>query len=305
MHELAHGGLGMAAAMAFGLTVGSYSNVVIHRAPREGTSVFTPARSQCPQCGTQLAWYDNLPVVSWLLLRGKCRSCSTPISIRYPIVEAIVATLFTLAWWALPPVDLTAAVVLGVAWYFAATLVIVTWIDVEHLIIPDSITYPGMVLGVVTSTAVPAMHEHSSLFRADAPHLSGFVISLAGILVGAGTLFAISMAGNAYAKWNGRMRERMDEAGIDDTMGFGDVKWLGVGGAFLGPALALDAFFVAAVVGSIAGLVGIAWTRMRSGEAMLGLPFGPFLGAGMLVEVVWPYAAWTVSQEWIGSLVGA
>ncbi len=304
MHELAHGGLGMATAMVCGLSVGSYSNVVIHRAPREGTSSLNPARSMCPSCSATLAWYDNIPVVSWLMLRGKCRSCSAPISARYPAVELLVGLLFTLAWWMLPPVDLTAAAVLGVAWYLAATWVIVTWIDVEYLIIPDSITYTGMGLGVVTSTALPSLHTASSLYRPESPHLSGLVVSVAGILAGAGTLLVISLLGNAYAKWNGRMRERMDEAGIDDAMGFGDVKLLGLGGAFLGPTLALDAFFVAALLGSVVGVAMIVWSKLRKGDGVLGLPFGPFLGAALLVEVAQPLAAWNFMQQMAGPVAG-
>ena len=115
-------GLAVAGGAVLGLMIGSFLNVVVYRVPL-GRSIASPP-SACPSCGSRIRPYDNVPVVSWLLLRGKCRYCSAPISIRYPIVEAIVGLLFTLAWWALPPVDLTAAVVLGVAWYLAATWVI-------------------------------------------------------------------------------------------------------------------------------------------------------------------------------------
>ena len=241
---------------AFGLVVGSFLNVCIHRLPlRE--SVVWPA-SRCPNCRAELKAYDNIPVFSYLMLRGRCRSCREPISIRYPAIELATATLFFAAF------TLFDTPILYQRLLFACAMIVLFVIDLEHRILPDVVTLPGIVLGFLFSLFMPP----------------GWLDSLIGMLVGAGALW---LMGEAYF----RLRH-------EEGMGFGDVKMLGMIGAFLGWKLMLLTLFLSSFFGSIIGLGVIA---LKGGNMRYALPFGTFLAVGALVAAVVgdQFVAWYAS----------
>jgi leader peptidase (prepilin peptidase)/N-methyltransferase len=241
---------------AFGLVVGSFLNVCIHRLPlRE--SVVWPA-SRCPNCRAGLKAYDNIPVFSYLMLRGRCRSCREPISIRYPAIELVTATVFFAAF------TLFDAPILYQRLLFACAMIVLFVIDLEHRILPDVVTLPGIVLGFLFSFFMPP----------------GWLDSLIGMLLGAGALW---LMGEAYF----RLRH-------EEGMGFGDVKMLGMIGAFLGWKLMLLTLFLSSFFGSLIGLLVIA---LKGGNMKYALPFGTFLAVGALVAAVVgdQFVAWYAS----------
>jgi leader peptidase (prepilin peptidase)/N-methyltransferase len=232
--------LGTAIAAAFGAIVGSFLNVCIHRLPRQ-KSIVSPG-SACPSCGRSLAWYDNIPILSYAVLGGRCRACGSRIAVRYPLVEAVTALLFGLCWWQFGPGMLFVSRAV-----FAAALVALFAIDLEHHLLPNVITLPGIVVGFVFSLLGPP----------------GWLDSLLGILVGGGILFAIA--------------ELYYRARHEEGLGMGDVKMLAMIGAFLGWKLAIVTLMMASVAGSVIGLGLIA---MRRGNMKYALPFGTFLALG-------------------------
>ena len=226
----------------FGLLIGSFLNAVIHRVPRK-QSIVSPG-SQCPSCGYALRWYDNIPILSYVMLGGRCRRCRKPISIRYPIVELITAAVFVAHYFVFGWTPL-----LAVRLLFAASLVALFAIDLEHHLLPDVITLPGIVVGLVASVFLPP----------------GAVESLIGILIGGGVLWLI---GEAYFRYSG-----------EEGMGGGDVKMLAMIGAFLGWKLVLVTLVLSSVAGSVLGLMIIA---IKRGSMKYALPFGTFLALGAL-----------------------
>ncbi len=228
-------------ATGLGLIVGSYLNVVIHRLPREESTLFP--RSRCPSCGAAIAAYDNVPVVSYLWLRGRCRSCKTRISARYPAIEALTGALFLACFLRFGPAIEAVAAAL-----FCALMVALGAIDAEHYILPDRITLPGIVVGLAFS-----------------PWLSwsGLGAAVLGATIGAAILSAL---------WWGWYLWRKEEG-----LGLGDVKMLAMVGAFLGWKGALVTLFAGALAGSLVGVV-----LMSRGQAGMKtkLPFGTFLAAG-------------------------
>jgi leader peptidase (prepilin peptidase)/N-methyltransferase len=232
----------------FGLIVGSFLNVCIYRLPRR-LSIVWPA-SRCTSCGRALKWYENIPVLSYLALGGHCRTCRSPISIVYPVVELVTAITFLVmfARFGLQPL-------LAVRLVFGCAMIVLLFIDLQHRILPNAITLPGIVVGVTASFLVPAP--------------PGWLDSLIGAAAGAGVLFAI---GELY------LRIRHEEG-----LGMGDVKMLGMIGAFLGWKLMLVAMVIASLLGSIVGLTVIA---ARKGGMKSALPFGTFLAIGALVAAV-------------------
>jgi len=230
----------IAIATAFGAIIGSFLNVCIYRLPLR-KSVVWPA-SACTSCGRELIWYENVPVVSWLILRGRCRTCSTPISVRYPVIEAITAVMFGLAWWYYGPGLLLVSRLL-----FGCSLIVLFAIDLEHHLLPNVITLPGIVIGFVFSWFTEP----------------GWQASLIGLLVGGGALYAIA---EAY------YRVRHEEG-----LGMGDVKMLAMIGAFLGWKLGLLTLILASFAGTIIGILLIV---TRRGGMKYALPFGAFLALG-------------------------
>ena len=230
----------LAALLLFGILVGSFANVCILRLP-EKQSVVAP-RSRCPSCQALVAWYDNVPLVSWLVLRGRCRSCAAPISFRYFVVELAHGLAALALWWRFG---------FGVEWavgfVFVTALLIVTVIDLDHRIIPDVVSLPGIVVGFVLS------------FRGT----PGPVDSGLGILFGGGVLLALAWG---YAAATGR-----------EGMGGGDIKLLGMIGAFLGWMSIPFTLLVSSLLGSVVGLWLMWWT---GSDRKYAIPFGPFLAFG-------------------------
>jgi len=225
---------------AFGAVVGSFLNVVIYRLPL-GKSVVWPA-SGCPHCSRELSWYENIPVLSWIALRGRCRTCGGPISIRYPLIEALTGVMFALAFWFYGPGALLFSRLI-----FGCALVVLFAIDLEHQLLPNAITLPGIVIGFIFS-----------LFTEP-----GWLSSLIGILVGGGVLWGMA---EAY------YRVRHEEG-----LGMGDVKMLAMVGAFLGWQLTLLTLMLASFSGTFIGLFFIVTKR---GGMKYALPFGTFLALG-------------------------
>jgi leader peptidase (prepilin peptidase)/N-methyltransferase len=244
--------------VAFGLLVGSFLNVCIHRVPLK-QSIVLPG-SRCPRCGHALAWYENVPLLSYAVLRGRCHACAAPISIRYPIVEALTGALFLWHWWVFGP---SALLVVRLA--FACALFVLFAIDLDHQILPDVITLPGIVAGFVCSWFLPP----------------GPILSLAGIVAGGGILWLIAEV------W---FRVRKVEA-----MGFGDVKMLAMVGAFLGVKLVGLVFVLSSILGGIIGVVLIA---SRRADMATKVPFGTMIAAASLVASVYGDAI----IAWYGSL---
>jgi len=244
----------IAMAAAFGALFGSFLNVCIYRLPRD-KSVVWPA-SACPHCGRQLAWYENIPVLSWTALRAHCRTCGAPIAVRYPIVEASRAAMFGLAWWYYGP-----TVLLVSRLVFGCALVVLFAIDLEHHLLPNAITLPGIVVGVVFSFfTVPC-----------------WMASLIGVLVGGGVLYGV-------AELYYRVRH-------EEGLGMGDVKMLAMVGAFLGWKLVLLTLMLASLSGSVIGLLLIVSGR---GGMKYALPFGTFLalGAAAAATIGRPLLTW-------------
>jgi leader peptidase (prepilin peptidase)/N-methyltransferase len=245
-------------ATLFGALIGSFLNVCIHRLPR-GASIVWPA-SACPTCGRGLSWFENVPIFSYVFLRGRCRTCRAPISARYPIVEALTAVMFGLAWWYYGPGPLLASRLI-----FGCALIVLFAIDLEHQLLPNVITIPGIAIGFLLSVINPP----------------GWKSSLIGIVVGGGVLFLIA---------EGYYRIRHEEG-----LGMGDVKMLAMIGAFLGWQLTLLSLMIASVAGTIIGLALIASGR---GTMKYALPFGTFLsiGAAASAAVGQPILDWYVRQ---------
>jgi leader peptidase (prepilin peptidase)/N-methyltransferase len=232
-----------AVAALFGALIGSFLNVCIYRLPR-GTSVVWPA-SACPGCGRGLSWFENVPILSYVALRGRCRSCKGGISVQYPLVEGLTALMFGLGWWYYGPSALLASrLLLGCA------LIVLFVVDLEHQLLPHAITLPGIVVGFLIS------------FVAE----PGWLDSLIGIVVGGGILL-----GMAYGYFWLRHQE---------GLGMGDFKMLAMIGAFLGWKLTLLTLMLGSLAGSVVGLGLIVSGR---GGLASKLPFGTFLAAGAAV----------------------
>jgi len=233
----------LAAFVVVGLLIGSFLNVVIARVP-ERRSLWRPG-SACPGCGSAIAWYDNIPILSFVALRGRCRACATPIPWRYPIVEAVTAALFAAAGLAFGSTleGVAAAALL-------AGLVALTAIDLERQIIPDVISLPGILVGVLANLATGRV---------------SWVESLLGIGVGGGVFLVIILASGG-------------------GMGAGDMKLGAMLGAFLGWKVVLLSVFVAVVLGGALAVTLIA-SGLRGRKDPI--PFGPFLAAGGAAGLFW------------------
>ncbi len=271
-----------------GSVVGSFLNVCIYRIPWQ-KSVIWPG-STCPRCLKGIGAQDNIPVVSWIALRGECRHCGAPISVRYPFVEALVGLLFVGAfvcdvilgprsdWGQIPVLQLVAAAYHAV---LLALLVAATFIDYDLTIIPDEITVTGMVLGVAIGTMWPQLRPAPASWPA-ITHFQGFWVGILGLVVGAGiTQLVRKTAGFVFRR---------------EAMGFGDVTLMGMIGAFLGWQAAVLTFFL----GPFFGLGHAAWRLFRFlkkwamgsqlSTADRELPYGPYLSmAAASLFFVWPW----------------
>jgi leader peptidase (prepilin peptidase)/N-methyltransferase len=228
----------------FGMAVGSFLNVCIFRLPRS-ISLIRP-RSMCPGCQAKIAFYDNVPVVSYLWLRGRCRHCGTAISLRYPLIE-IVSGLFAVAIFARYGLSWEGFFLYGLV----GALLVITFIDIDHQIIPDVITYSGIGVGFITSFFLGHITYKESLF---------------GIILGGGLLFLVALVYYLLTKREG--------------MGGGDIKLLAMIGAFLGWKAVIFTIFVGSAIGTVVG--GALALRTEEGRK-LAIPFGPFLTLGALL----------------------
>jgi leader peptidase (prepilin peptidase)/N-methyltransferase len=238
----------------FGAMWGSFLNVCILRVQVDLPLSFPG--SHCFACKKKVAWYDNLPVLSWFLLKGKCRHCGEPFSIRYPLVETITATLFLVLWILYGPTALTLCY-----WLMAFGLLWGTGVDLDDYWIPDRVTWGGMAVGIPLSALVPALHEAETW-------QASLRASLIGAALGFGILWGVG--------WLGKLIFRKD------AMGFGDVKLLGAIGAFLGGPAVLFVLFISALLGSVVGVSLIAMGKRELGGR---IPFGPYLSAAALIWV--------------------
>ncbi|WFB35249.1 prepilin peptidase [Kiritimatiellota bacterium B12222] len=238
----------------FGAIWGSFLNVCIYRIQKE-MSVSWPG-SHCFNCNKPVAWYDNIPVLSWFILKGKCRNCGVGFSVRYAIIEAITGALFLGLWIVEGP-----SWVMLCHWLMTFGLLLGTGVDLDDFWIPDRVTWGGILIGIPLSALVPELHGQSEW-------MLGLLASIKGAALGFGMLWAVGFFGKLAFK--------------KDAMGFGDVKLLGAIGAFLGAPATLFVVFVSAMLGSIVGVTLIA---MKKGELGGRIPFGPYLSAAAMIWV--------------------
>ncbi len=277
--------VGYIVAGVFGAVIGSFLNVVIHRVPLEESIVFP--NSRCPSCGGAIAFYDNIPVLSWVMLGAKCRSCKERISIRYPAVELLTGVLFAgVAWHA----GLSAALPFDLV--FASAMLALVFIDAEHMILPNVITYPGIVFAVVARFAIPYLtgtphfDDIPSLQHGALADMPIWVVSLAGALIGA-------LIGGGSLWLMGWTWEKL--RGIE-AMGLGDVKMMFMVGAYLGWRLTILTIFVGVLTGSVIGIMLMARKGERNMQMLL--PFGVFLGLGAIAALLFgaPLVEWYAGQ---------
>lgn len=233
-------------AFVFGAVVGSFLNVCICRMPKDESVVFPP--SHCPQCNYLIRWYDNVPLLSYLLLRGKCRGCGTHISLQYPLVELLNGALTLLLF-----IRFGVSLTFLALFVFCSALVVITFIDIEHQIIPDEISLSGIVIGFVFSFFLP---------------ITSWLGSLIGILLGGGSLLLVAYG---YQWFSGR-----------EGMGGGDIKLLAMIGAFLGWRAVPFVIFSASLVGSV---LGVSMMLLQKKDSKLAIPFGPYLSFGAVLYV--------------------
>ncbi len=259
----------------WGASLGSFLNVCIYRIPRE-ESVVKP-RSHCPHCNELIPWYLNIPIFSYLMLLGRCRFCKVRITPRYVLVELLVAVLFLLVWLkynitmgprSLGLVPTVSAGLVPVLWLYVSGLVLGTFVDFEHMIIPDRVSIGGMIAGVILSPLVPAMHGVDTA-------LASLIQSVIGLAFGFGMLWSIGKLGSAIFR--------------KPAMGFGDVKLIGAIGAFTGWQGVLFTIIGSSLVGSIVGmtLVLTGGKRLQS-----RIPYGPYLAMAAIIWVFWGQNWW-------------
>ena len=298
-----------AIAFCFGCVIGSFLNVVVWRIPR-GESLLTPP-SHCPNCGHLIRAWENIPIISWLCLRGRCSGCHQPISIRYPLGESATGLLFFIVWYAISRRNLPLAVIPGY-FYLTGALLSAALIDIKHRIIPHEITYSGMIVSLMLALLMPTGRlallvprgnlalqlggdpSHGSFFFSlvctqverllgvdllAMPIIAAFTDWLFGVFAGVVLLGVFAVGGRHLAK-------------KPEAMGYGDVKLLGMCGGFLGADSVIYISLVGAVVGAIWDLVHCIILRKKEWS----LAFAPFLGLGALV--------WMVFGNWFFLLFG-
>lgn len=325
--------------VVFGCCVGSFLNVCIYRIPLD-QSVVKP-RSHCMTCGKLIPWYHNLPVISYFWLRGKCANCKAPFSFRYAGVEMLVGFLFLCVFCMYPPAgaaapagirelfpgaglwegtpmrpeEIRTILLVPVYWIFLSLLVIGTFTDFDHYIIPDSVTIGGMATGLVLSTLIPEMQQwlvlggslnvppgvtpelvamDPTVFFTNEPSVAcehvwykGFLRSLLGLAVGVLPLQAVRWLGTWYFRRKGRIGPE------DEAMGFGDIKLIGAIGAFLGWQAAVFCIAFSAMYGSIVALVLLAFRRRT---LLSRIPFGPYL---CLAALTWVFWGWRLCASYL------
>ena len=253
---------------AFGACIGSFLNVCIYRIPLDQSVVRPP--SHCFTCEERIAWYDNIPIVSYLVLRGTCRRCGAGYSPRYMAVEILTAVLFLLVWleYGGSRTEIVFDPRIPVYWLAISALIMGTFIDFDHLILPDRVTIGGMLIGLPLSILVPSLHEAAT-------PLQGGLRSLIGMAVGFGLLYAVAEIGTFVFK--------------KDAMGFGDVKLMGAIGAFGGWQSVLFTVLISSLIGSVVG-IGLVVSRRRDWQSRI--PFGPYLALAAVLWFLWGRGWW-------------
>ena len=241
-------GIEISIILILGLIIGSFSNVCIYRIPKNESIVF-PA-SHCPNCHTPIKAIDNVPILSFLLLKGKCRKCGEKISIRYPVVEFLTGAIYLLIFLIYGRSYQTLIYAL-----LSSALIIISFIDLDVQIIPDEISLPGIVIGLALSFIVPYI---------------SYLNSLLGIIAGGGIIFLIALAGLAIFK--------------KEAMGGGDVKLSAMIGAFIGWKYIIVSLFIGFFIGAIAGILLIL-LKIRNRDDLV--PFGPFIVLGSFITLLW------------------
>ncbi|UCD54637.1 MAG: prepilin peptidase [Candidatus Omnitrophota bacterium] len=236
-----------------GTMAGSFMNVCIYRMPRKQSIVTPPSR--CPSCGARIPWFDNVPILSFLILRGKCRFCKKRISARYIIVEALSGFICVLLFLYF---GLTAK--FFILWFLLSALIVASFIDLRFHEIPDIITLPGIILGLLLAGLYPPLMGKTG-------HLSSLLNSLLGILAGGGSIYLAGFIGEFIFK--------------KEAMGGGDVKLLAMIGSFIGWKLAIFTFFLAPFFGSLVGIT----LKIKHGREII--PYGPHLSLAALVAILY------------------
>ena len=256
-----------------GAIIGSFLNVVIHRLPAEESIVFP--NSRCPNCSAVIAFYDNVPVLSYLMLGGRCRGCKQRISFRYPAVELMTGLLFVAVTWR---DGITLALPFDLM--FVGALVALVFIDAEHMILPNAITYPGIAFAVVARLVLPYLMGRP--YFDDLPGLTAGLLSgmplWAASLIGA---FMGALIGGGSLWLMGWTWEKL--RGIE-AMGLGDVKMMFMVGAYLGWRLTILTIFLGVLSGSVIGIV--LMMRQQQKNMQMLLPFGVFLGIGSVIALL-------------------
>ncbi|MEO0454647.1 MAG: prepilin peptidase [Verrucomicrobiota bacterium] len=242
------------APIAIGLCIGSFLNVCIYRIPLSRSVVF-PA-SRCAPCGRKLSWFQNIPVLSWAMLKGRCSCGLTRLSFRYPLVEILTALLITAVWQLYsPPLSLLYILVI-------CGLLVATFVDIDLYIIPDLISLGGIVIGLIASASLPSLHGQASW-------TGGLWYGFIGTLVGGGTLLSVALLGTIVFR--------------KEAMGMGDVKLLAAIGAFLGWQSIFFIIAVSSLTGAVFGIVQMLGRQVRWG---MPIPFGPFISLGALIYIL-------------------
>jgi len=236
-----------------GTICGSFMNVCIHRMPKK-ESIITP-RSHCPSCGKLIAWFDNIPVISFLVLGGKCRHCKAKISLRYAMVEILSGITYCVLY-----LYFGLTINFFIFLFLISSLIVVSFIDLKTHEIPDEITLPGIALGLVIAALYPPLMGKTT-------NLSSFLDSALGVLAGGGTIFILGMFGEFIFK--------------KEAMGGGDVKLLAMIGAFLGWKLTIFTFFLAPFFGASVGIT----LKLKEGRDVI--PYGPYLSLAAFVSLLW------------------
>ena len=254
----------------FGACIGSFLNVCIYR-PAAGKSIVRPG-SHCFSCEHPLAWYDNIPIFSYISLKGQCRYCKAKFSPRYAVVEALTGIMFAILLW-----EYSWSFELLIYAIITAGLIVATFVDFDHFIIPNFITFPGMIFGLIWSFVVWLFFKESA-FLVQNP-----MEAILGFAVGAGFLFSIGEIFTRVLK--------------KEAMGFGDVKLLGMLGLFIGWKLVLLTVILSSFVGSIVGVLMISMKKQKNEQGHI--PFGPYLALAAYIAMVWG----TKIIEWYISLL--
>jgi leader peptidase (prepilin peptidase)/N-methyltransferase len=242
----------------FGALIGSFLNVCIYRLP-QGLSIVAPS-SRCPSCGTPIKFYDNIPILSYMVLKGKCRSCKSKVSIRYPVTEFLNAVLYVVV---LNRFGAGSPAVLLIYFIFISALIVIFFIDLDHQIIPDSITLPGIPLAVVLGSLIlPDPFSRNELL--------GIKSSVIGFLAGGGSFYLIAVMGKAILK--------------KEAMGGGDIKMMAMVGGLLGWKGVILTTFMGSFLGSV---IGVSLIILKGREWGARIPFGPYLTAGAIISLFW------------------